>query len=170
MKDTLMRYATPFITGLFLVSLVSGIALFFHIGPSAFHGMHEWLSMVLILPFVLHVWRNWRAMLNYTRGKPLAIALVASLAASAVFFLPMGGAGGGRPPHFALAQMMMEGSAADVAPVLGTTPEALTAALADAGFAVTDADAKLSEMATASGKSVMDLAGLLVAQGQAAAR
>ncbi len=43
------RYATPFITGLFLVSLISGIALFFHVGPGGFHGMHEWLSMLLIL-------------------------------------------------------------------------------------------------------------------------
>ena len=64
MKSILYRYATPFTTGLFLVSLVSGVALFFHVGPAAFHGMHEWLSMVLILPFVLHMWRNWRPMLS----------------------------------------------------------------------------------------------------------
>jgi hypothetical protein len=46
MTDFLNRYATPFITGLFLVSLISGIALFFHVGGALFHGMHEWLSMV----------------------------------------------------------------------------------------------------------------------------
>ncbi|MCB1455931.1 MAG: DUF4405 domain-containing protein, partial [Nitratireductor sp.] len=60
MPDLLSRYATPFISGLFLVSLISGIALFFHVGPSGFHGMHEWLSMVLIAPFVLHLWKNWK--------------------------------------------------------------------------------------------------------------
>ena len=65
MSKILSKYATPFTTGLFLVSLISGIALFFHFGPSAFHGMHEWLSMVLILPFVLHIWKNWRPFVCY---------------------------------------------------------------------------------------------------------
>ncbi len=46
MPAFLARYATPLTTGLFIVSLVSGIALFFHWGGAAFHGMHEWLSMV----------------------------------------------------------------------------------------------------------------------------
>ena len=53
MPAILNRYATPLITGLFLVSMISGIALFFHWGSAWFHGMHEWLSMVLIVPFVL---------------------------------------------------------------------------------------------------------------------
>ena len=49
------RFATPLTTGLFVVSAVSGIALFFHWAPTAFHTMHVWLSMVLLLPFILHV-------------------------------------------------------------------------------------------------------------------
>lgn len=32
MTAIFMRYATPLITTLFLVSLISGIALFFHVG------------------------------------------------------------------------------------------------------------------------------------------
>ena len=64
MPTLFKTYATPLTTGLFLASLISGIALFFHIGPSGFHGMHEILSMVLILPFVLHLWRNWRPMVS----------------------------------------------------------------------------------------------------------
>ncbi|MCE8421489.1 DUF4405 domain-containing protein, partial [Rhodovulum sulfidophilum] len=59
MSSYLGRYATPFITGLFIVSLVSGLALFLHVGPSGFHAMHEWLSLLLIVPFVLHLWKNW---------------------------------------------------------------------------------------------------------------
>ena len=52
MSSLLSRYATPLTTGLFLVSLVSGIALFFHLGAAAFHGMHEWLSMALMATLV----------------------------------------------------------------------------------------------------------------------
>ncbi len=89
MASLLLRYATPLITGLFLVSLISGVALFFHWGPGAFHGIHEWLSMVLILPFVLHLWKNWRPMTAYFKRAPMAIALGLSLLASLAFFIPL---------------------------------------------------------------------------------
>ena len=49
MPTLLQRYATPLITGLFLVSLISGTALFFHIAQSTFREMHEWLSLVLVV-------------------------------------------------------------------------------------------------------------------------
>ncbi|MDT8871715.1 hypothetical protein RAA17_12975 [Komagataeibacter rhaeticus] len=35
-----------------------------------FHSMHTWLSMVLLLPFVLHVWRNWGQFMLYFRNPP----------------------------------------------------------------------------------------------------
>ncbi|MBL3568592.1 DUF4405 domain-containing protein [Rhodovulum sulfidophilum] len=160
MRSLLMRYATPSIIGLFLVSLVTGTALFFHVGPSAFHGIHEWLSMVLILGFALHVWRNWRPMLAYMKGKPLAVSLVVSLLLSAVFFLP--GRSEGGPPVFGLAAQVMAHSATEVAPALGTTPDALIARLTAAGYTVGGPDQPLAEIASASGRSTMDLAATLI--------
>ena len=73
MQTFINRYATPLVTGLFLVSLISGVALFLHWGSGWFHGMHEWLSMVLILAFVLHLWKNWRPMTAYLRRAPMAL-------------------------------------------------------------------------------------------------
>lgn len=158
------RYATPFITGLFVISLISGIALFFHIGPSGFHGMHEWLSMVMILPFVLHLWRNWRPMTNYFRHAPMVIALTLSLVAGAVFLVPQSSdsARAGGPPQFQLAHQVMSQPLADLAPALGTTPEALGAKLVEAGFVLGDPAQSLTEMATASGKSEAELAAALI--------
>jgi hypothetical protein len=85
MRSLVMKFATPLIVGLFLVSLISGIALFAHVGGNLFRGMHIWLSMVLILPFVLHVWKNWRAMTVYFRQWAFGLSMVASLAAALVF-------------------------------------------------------------------------------------
>ncbi|MBK1637207.1 DUF4405 domain-containing protein [Rhodovulum adriaticum] len=165
MPTTLMRYATPTTIAFFLVSLITGIALFFHVGPSAFHGVHEWLSMVLILPFVLHVWRNWKPMTKYMTGKPLLVSAVVSVLASAIFFLPMGGAGGGRPPVFALSQQVLQHTPAEVAPALGMTADALTAKLTAAGYTVAP-DQSLNAIAQGSGKSMMDIAGVLIARDQ----
>ncbi|MCB1483013.1 MAG: DUF4405 domain-containing protein [Rhodobiaceae bacterium] len=166
MPDLLSRYATPFISGLFLVSLISGIALFFHVGPSGFHGMHEWLSMVLIAPFVLHLWKNWKPLLGYLRRASMAIALAISVIASIPFLYPVSGSGrAGGPPQFALARLVINGSVAEVAPVLDMTAEALMEKLAAAGFTVTGPDQVLTDIAKASGKADADLVAVLVGRG-----
>lgn len=161
MPAFLARYATPLTTGLFIVSLVSGIALFFHWGGAAFHGMHEWLSMVLIAPFVLHVWKNWRPFLSYFKRLPMAIALGASLAASLAFAWPAitgSASSAGGNPQFAVINKVMASTPAKVAPIYDQTTESLVALLKEKGFAAAEADKPLTEIAAASGKQTMDLA------------
>lgn len=155
MSPLLNRYATPFITGLFLVSTVSGLALFFHIGPSGFHGMHEWLSLLLILPFVLHVWKNWRPLLGYMKHAPMGIALAVSLALGALFLIPAGRGPAGGPPPFAFSHRLLGNTAGDLAPLLGTTSQELTARLATAGIPLADPATPLAEAIAASGRSEM---------------
>lgn len=167
MKSLLLRYATPLITGLFLVSLVSGAALFFHIGSSTFHSMHEWLSMLLILPVALHIWKNWRAFTRYFKGLPLALALAASLAAAGAFgwsTLRGGATGRGRPPQFALSQKVMQATLPEMAAVLDLPAETLSAHLIKAGFTPTEG-ASLSQIARTSGHSETELAAALTGAG-----
>jgi len=164
MSETLKRYATPFITGLFLVSLVSGVALFFHVGNATFHEMHEWLSMVLILPFVLHLWRNWRAFLNYFGKLPFTLAMGVSLIAAIVFALPGSGEGGaGGPPQFAFAHTVMMATPATVAPVLGQDATKLVDMLKSKGFTAASPELALTDIAVKSNKSEAELAAALVA-------
>lgn len=156
MKTFFQRYATPLITGLFIVSLISGIALFFHVGQSWFHGMHEWLSMMLILPFVLHIWKNWRAFVNYFRRPPMLIGLALSLAAAIAFIIPATQSTGGRkngPPQFAFASAVLKNPLNSVAPLIGSTPDDLVKKLQDAGFTAAKADVTLSDIASQSGKN-----------------
>lgn len=161
MPPILSRYATPFITGLFLVSLVSGVALFFHFGSAYFHSMHEWLSMVLILPFVLHIWKNWRAFLNYFKRPAMAVASVASLAAAVAFVVPMMTAGGstGRsgPPEFAAVRVMQNAPISAVAPVFGQNGDGFAEHLRQRGYTVASTDMSLNAVAEASGKSPREI-------------
>lgn len=152
MNATLQRYATPLITGLFLISLVSGIGLFVHVGTGAFRGMHEWLSMVLILPFVLHIWKNWRPMTIYFKKPAFLITMAVSLVAALAFAIPgtKGGSAGG-PPQFAFAKLMIANTPAKVAPLLGYNADELVAKLKSAGFAMAAMDMPLSEIASKSG-------------------
>lgn len=158
MQALLNRLATPLTTGLFAVSTVSGIALFFHLAPAAFHGMHEWLSMVLILPFALHVWKNWRPLTAYAKRGALWWALGASAAAALLFAVPAftAGGGGGNPAVRAMA-VMTAAPLADLAPVLKTTPEAILADLKQRGYAPASADETLDAVAAARGEPARDL-------------
>lgn len=163
MQKFLSDYATPLTTGLFVVSLVSGVALFFHIESGLFHGMHEWLSMVLILPFVFHIWKNWRPFASYFKRMPMMLGLALSIVAGIAFAVPaMGSSGGGRPPQRALFEAVENGSVAQVAPLFGLTGEALAEALKAAGYTVGSVGDKLHDVAQASGKTGFDIVNAVV--------
>ena len=99
--------------------------------------------MVLIVPFALHIWRNWRAFVTYFKRPPMAIGLVASTVAALVFAWPQiagGGGGGGMPPQRAAIQAIQNGTVAQVAPLFGHTPESLSEKLKAGGFTVASLD------------------------------
>ena len=131
MNTFINRFATPLTTGLFLVSLVSGVALFFHWVPGAFHAMHEWLSMFLLVPVALHVWKNWKGLMGYLRHKTLLIPLLASLLVAVPFTVSgLTGSRGGNPAFRAIP-LLTQAPLSDLAPVLKTTPDALLATSRD---------------------------------------
>lgn len=169
MSDLFRRFATPFMTGFFLISLVSGVALFFHVGQASFHEMHEWLSMVLIIPFALHLWRNWRAMMAYVGRAPLSIAAVASIVVALAFAWPSlsGTAEGGRaggPPQFGLANAVVAQPLSKVAPLVGQSPEALVTVLKGQGYAAAAPGLTLVEIARQSGRETGEIMSTLTSE------
>jgi hypothetical protein len=161
MSQIVHRYATPFITWLFMISLITGIALFVHIGPAAFREMHEILSMVLILPFALHLWKNWRPMMAYLRKPAMIMATAVSVAMMVPFFLAGEEGRAGGPPQFAFAGAVLANPVDKVAPLFGLSAGDLQALLGDAGYDVSNPGQSLHAMALAAGKSDADLAALL---------
>ena len=139
--------ATPFTAGLFLISAVSGVALFFHIGMGAFHEMHEWLSMLLLVPFGLHVWRNWGGMVRYFRNGALTIPLALTLLLASSFAVPaIMGTKDGNPAAQALA-LIAEMKLKDLAPLLHRSTEELTIGLRNAGWVIKSDDLTVREIA-----------------------
>lgn len=147
------KTATPFTAGLFLVSAVSGIALFFHFGGPYFHGMHEWLSMVLLLPFVLHVWKNWTPFVGYFRRGWLVLPLGLSVAAAVAFAVPAltGAERGGNPVRQAV-RLITGAKLTDLAPLLKRSPDEVATQLRNAGYTVSSNGQTLAEIAAASGR------------------
>lgn len=153
MNPLLRVHATTLTISLFAVSAVSGVTLFFHIAPAAFHAMHEWLSMVWLLPVVLHIWRNWAAFKSYFWRKTVAVPAILSLVAGLVFAYPAitSPSTGGNPTRAAITAIQ-NGTIAEVAPLFDLSADALSARLVAKGYTVTSADQTLAEIASASGK------------------
>lgn len=172
MKPWIDRLITPLTTGLFLVSAVSGVALFFHWSSGTFHAMHEWLSMALLIPFALHVWKNWNALMGYLRRGYLIWPLVASLVVALPFAwgsLQGGGAGGGNPAFRAVG-LMTQAPLTDIAPLLHQAPEELLAELQSKGVKAESVDESLEQMAKASDTTAMALLAQLMPAGGPARR
>ena len=164
MSSFFNRYATPFITGFFLISLITGVALFVHIGPNAFREIHEILSLVLILPFAVHIWKNWRPMTAYFKHAPMVVALGLSVLACVPFFLSSEtGETRSGPPAFAFTAEAFTHSADEVAPLLGKTGDEVRAELTTAGYAFASPDQPLSEVAAAKGADSNAMLAVLMA-------
>ena len=149
----IQRFATPFTTGLFVVSAISGVALFLHWMPSTFHSMHEWLSMVLLLPFVFHIVKNWRPFVMYMRRGWLFVPVALSLVAAAAFaYVGTTNTSRGNPGRRA-ASVLAQAPLTDLAPLLKTTPDRLLAVLNERGYDARSANQNLNDLAKAANKA-----------------
>lgn len=82
------------------------MALFFHWVPGLFHGMHVWLSMVLLVPFALHMWKNWGPLVGYIKRKTLFVPLLLSVLVAVPFAVSSTGGKQGGNPAFAAVQLV----------------------------------------------------------------
>ena len=148
---SLHRYGTPLTVGLFAVSTVSGVALFFRLAPAAFHAMHEWLSLVLLVPFGVHMWKNWRPLVGYARRRTLFIPIGLTVLAALPFVYTGLTATRTGQPAFRAVRLMTQTPLTALAPILKTTPDALQADLQRRGFTVASADDRLDTITAGSG-------------------
>lgn len=151
------RYGTPLTAGLFLVSAISGVALFFHWASATFHAMHEWLSMLLLAPFALHIWKNWKPLLAYAKRKTLLIPLLLSVLVAVPFALTAGKGGRAGNPAFQTVALMTRASLVDLAPVFQSTPETLLQNLQQRGYKATSTGESPSAIANASSVSANEV-------------
>lgn len=170
MLSALKAFATPFTVGLFFISTISGIALFLHVGEGQFHEMHEWLSMLLLIPAALHLWRNWAPLAAYLkRGRllvPVGLCLVLGLGFAGQSLFSTGGSDN---PGFAAVNLLLREPLAAVAPIIHASAEDMAVKLRAEGYKITSLNASLRDIASASGREppriVADLAAMASAAG-----
>ena len=81
------RYATVVTTATFLVTGVTGVLMFYHLGGPYLRTAHDWLGMAFVVAAAFHVVRNWRALVKLMR-KPrtqVVLLLVALITAGCIW-------------------------------------------------------------------------------------
>ncbi len=154
MSAVLKKYTTAITAALFLVVAGSGVAMFFHLGKDVLSEMHEWLAIMLVAAAGLHIYKNWAALMTYVRRRTIVAPLALALVAAAAFIVPASISERSNPAR-GLMQAMQNAKLADVGKVLDILPTSLEAALKRQGFVIESSDARISEIARASGKPPM---------------
>jgi len=165
-KDFLCRQATPFTTGLFVVSAVSGVALFVHLGTATFREMHEILSMVLLVPVALHVWRNWRSLVGYFKRGPMWVATAVSLVLAVGFAVAAGNGGGN--PMMQMVGRLQSAPLTAVAPAIGSDEQAVLDALVAAGISPVKPSDSIADLSARTGRDAFEIVAALNAAAKVA--
>lgn len=156
----LRRFATPLAIGAFSLSATTGLLMFFRLEQPFQKELHEWLGWALVTGVSLHVWVNRAAFVKHLRQRTgqAVVGLFALVTLGS--FAPLAGEEGGREGLRAVMDRVTHAPVEQLAPLAGRTPDALVAALREAGFA--DASATTSVSALAGGDREREQAALRV--------
>lgn len=168
LKANLFKIATPLTAGLFLVSAVSGVALYFGWSPGLFHEMHEVLSMVLLAPVVVHLWRNWKPLLGYFRRIAMPSMLALSVIAAGYYAIGSLGSAGRANPAMSLFALAQTAPLSDLAPVLKLDIGTAEARLNNAGLGPVQPTDTIASIATRTGRNAFVVLSALSGSAQAA--
>lgn len=93
-------WISPMTAILFTVVTVTGICMFFHVGPGSFKFLHKWVSWGLVAVGLLHLCVNFKVLMSYLKTKAalisIAVGIILCVAVAMQAGPPQGG-GPGRP-------------------------------------------------------------------------
>lgn len=138
-------WITPLVMGAFLLSAVTGVLMFFHLDSGLNKLAHEWLSWAMLGGVLLHVLLNLPAFKRYFGQKTALTVMGVFALVLALSFVPSAGAKKA-PSYAAPVRALASAPLPVLAQVLGKTPEALKADLAQAGLPVDNDGQSLQDL------------------------
>ena len=164
LRTFLYRFGTPLTVGLFLVTAISGVALFFHIGPDSLRGVHEIVSLALLIPVGVHLWRNWNGFCNYFKRAAMPVTLALSLAVVGAFAFAAPGGSDHVSPARAFLTLAQTAPISALAPVLKLDEATALQRLEAFGIKEPKASETVAAVAARSGLAGFDVMAQLTAR------
>ena len=153
---SLKTWATPFATGAFTISAVTGLLMFFHIEIGMVEPVHKWLSWLLVGSILVHILSNWKQFTVYLSQNAGRGVIGAAIAVTILSLLPLFGQNKkehGKEHQGKIALQALESSSLEtIALVVKTTPQNLAEQLGKSGIIVKDNSLTVKEIAKINGK------------------
>jgi Domain of unknown function (DUF4405) len=133
-SSPIRKWVTPLTMGTFLLTVGTGLGLFFEVNWGFVKPIHEWLSLAFVAGGALHAVDHWKGISKHWSGwwgKSFVIAFALILGFS---FLPLGK----KEPWPSMQKMtdaLGNASVQEVAKLAGVPTDSVTIRLARAGFA-----------------------------------
>jgi len=154
------EWATPLTIGVFFLSAVTGVLLFFHLDRGLNKLAHEWLSWLMVAGVAAHAAANWAAFKRYFR-QPMGRAIVGALVLLTAFSFWQPAGGKKAPPVRRAAQALSAAPLDAVAQVARQDAQVLRERLVREGLTVPAGQPTLTEIARASQREPMQVLGLV---------
>lgn len=147
MMKSLRPWATPLTVATTLVTLVTGVLLFFHLAPGLTRVSHEWIGMIMVIAVAAHLLLNYRAFFTYFK-RPIGLAIIGLGAVAMVLSLVFSPASTGEGPSGMRAALMAMNSARieTLADLAGQDEAMVLEKLGAAGFDAAP-ESKVSDLA-----------------------
>lgn len=159
-RFSLSNWSTPLVIGAYLVTGISGVMLFFHLGESLIKEAHEWIGLIFVVGAVLHIKSHWVPFKkHFTR--PVAQTVIASVLIVGAAFVTISGNEGGGSPVRAVMHSMEKASLSLVAQLQQRDEAELVQLLEKAGFEVTDPEESLQTLAAVNNTTSREIIPLL---------
>lgn len=163
-SPNLRSLTTPLVIGSYLVTGISGVMLFFHIGESLIKEAHEWIGLLFAIGATLHISTHWTPFKRYF-SKPVALGvMLASLTAGTAFMVEAGTHAGGGSPVKAVMSRIEQAPLTLVARLQQRDESELVALLEQQGYTVTDPGESVQTLAAVNNRSSRELIPLLFTQ------
>ena len=157
------EWITPFSAGMFLISAVTGVMLFFHLGVGLTHGVHEWISWALLAGVALHLAVNFAAIKKFllnARG----LAILSCCCVVLLFSSFSSGGGKGGSATGVMVDRLTGVPLTTLAQVAGVEVEQLRARLSEAGLTWQSDEQSLRDLVGGDRGRLMHLLGELLAR------
>jgi len=146
-NNKLRGWVTPLTAGAFVLSAVTGIMLFFKINLGLVKFAHEWLSWVLVIGAVAHVFINWHVMARCV-SKPLGQVIVTLfILLLGVSMLPLTGDKQKGHPFSRVSNAIVNAPLSAVAKTANHTPEEVISILKSKGIQVEGKEQTVQDIA-----------------------
>lgn len=145
--NQLKEWATPLAIGSFVLSVVTGIPLFFHLEIGWMKSAHTWFSWIFVAGAIGHTVANWKSVMQYL-NKPLGRAIVGlCLVVTLASFVPLGGGGREGNPFMSISRTLAGMPLTEIAQVVKKSPDEVIADLRAKNIAVAQAKQTVMEIA-----------------------